>query len=209
MFVADGAGSALRGAEGAELAVQTAVRFADAAPVEELPDVLAAQCIAAVRAAIASRARAKGLKLRDFACTFLGVLSCPAGTLAMQVGDGGIVLDAGRGLELPILPMAGQYANMTSFVTDENALTVLACRSFPRPVNRVAIFSDGLQRLVIDLSTYRPHAPFFERLFQVLGSVGEGRDAELQQALVRLLNGPAVNQRTDDDKALALAVLLP
>lgn len=42
-----------------------------------------------------------------------------------------------------------------------------------------------------------------------LSTVGDDRDEELQQALLRLLSGPAVHQRTDDDKALALAVLLP
>ena len=77
------------------------------------------------------------MKARDFACTFLGVVSSPLGTLVLQIGDGGVVLDAGAGLELAIAPMTGQYANMTNFVTDEDAIEVLATKTFPDPVLRV------------------------------------------------------------------------
>ena len=31
----------------------------------------------------------------------------------MQIGDGGVVVDLGHGLQLPLTPMAGEYANMT------------------------------------------------------------------------------------------------
>lgn len=208
MFVADGAGSASHGGEGAAAAVEAAARFVAEACTPELDGKLARQCIVKVRRRLYTRAAKLGLAKRDFACTFLGLLSSPSATLLMQVGDGGIVVDVGAGPELPIAPVIGEYANMTSFVTDEDALDVLTAKRYPGPANRVAMFSDGLQRLALDLATLRPHGPFFERLFQVLGTAGDGKDAELQAALLRFLTSPAVNARTDDDKTLALAVLV-
>ena len=54
----------------------------------------------------------QGAKARDYACTFLGVVASPSATLLMQIGDGGIVVDVGNGLEVPITPMIGEYANL-------------------------------------------------------------------------------------------------
>jgi hypothetical protein len=206
LFVSDGAGSASRASEGAETAVQAAASFVEHASPLTLDDQTATECVVAVRERIHARAEAAGLTGRDYACTFLGLLSSPTSTIAMQVGDGGIVLDVGAGLELSIPPMGGEYASMTRFVTDEDALDALATMVYPAPVSRVAIFSDGLERLAIDLSSLRPHVPLFERLFNVLGSAGETADEEVRAALVRFLTSPAVNERTDDDKTLALAV---
>ena len=106
LFVADGAGSASNGGEGADLAIQAAVDFVEKKQQLldfNLSDELATQCVTEIRDRIYDRAESLGLKARDFACTFLGVLSCKLGTLVLQIGDGGIVLDVGQGLEVPIL----------------------------------------------------------------------------------------------------------
>lgn len=211
MFVSDGAGSAARGGEGAELAIQAAADFiASKLKLKEfgLSDALAVECVVAIRERIYSRAEIEGLKARDFACTLLGVLSSPLGTLVMQVGDGGVVLDVGGGLETAIVPMSGEYANMTHFVTDEEAVNVLATKAYPAPVTRVAAFSDGLQRLVLDMATNKPYEPFFAKFFQVLAATTADKEDELHSALVRFLGSPSVNERTDDDKTLAMAVLV-
>lgn len=211
MFVADGAGSAAQGGAGAELAVQAAASFmAEKLKQAEfgLNDDLAVECITHVRSCMHARAEAEGVAARDFACTFLGVVSSAIGTLVLQVGDGGIVLDVGNGLEVPVVPMSGEYANMTHFVTDENAISVLATKAYSSPASRVAVFSDGLQRLALNMATNTAHEPFFAPFFKVLAiSTPEQEDA-LHGALVRFLSSASVNERTDDDKTLALAVLV-
>lgn len=211
IFVADGAGSAPRGGDGAELAIQAAAEFvANKLELTEfgLSDTLAVECILAVRERLYSLAEAEGLKPRDFACTFLGVLSSPLGTLVMQIGDGGVALDVGNGLEVAVAPMAGEYANMTHFVTDQDAIKVLATKAYPAPAARIAAFTDGLQRLALNMATNTPHEPFFANFFQVLSAASPDRDDELHSALMRFLSSSAVNERTDDDKTLALAVLI-
>ncbi|MBY0248650.1 MAG: protein phosphatase 2C domain-containing protein [Nitrospiraceae bacterium] len=208
IFVADGAGTAAYGGTGAELAIEAAAAFAAhyyAQTEFPLNNRWAVECIQAVRAKIHAAADRKNAKVRDYACTFLGVVASPFSTLLMQIGDGGIVVDVGNGLDVPIAPMTGEYANMTNFVTDENAIDVLAVAVLPvRPV-RVAAFTDGIQRLALNMATNTAHGPFFTPFFTILATVSEMQEDQLQTELVRFLSSPAVNERTDDDKTLALA----
>lgn len=209
IFVADGAGSATYGGTGAELAIEAAAAFVGqhyAKAMEfALNDHWAVECIQAVRARIYAVADQNGAKARDYACTFLGVVASPFATLLMQIGDGGIVVDIGNGLGVPITPMAGEYANMTNFVTDENAIDVLAVTTFFARVEKVAVFSDGIQRLALNMATNTAHAPFFNPFFRVLATATAEQEDYLQAELAQFLQSSAVNERTDDDKTLALA----
>lgn len=212
VFVSDGAGSASRGGTGADEAIQAAATYLEkyVAEIEfGLNDEWAVGCVTAVREHLYQLAAAEGLEPREFACTFLGVIVLPTAALVFQVGDGGIVLDAGNGLELAVEPMSGEYANMTNFVTDDDAVTVLKSRVYQAPVTKVAAFTDGLQRLALNMAANTPHEPFFSPFFKVLSIVGEGKEDELTAALVEFLNSERVNERTDDDKTLALALLAP
>lgn len=208
IFVADGAGSAAHGGTGAELAIEAATAFVGQHYTQSefaLNDHWAVECIQAVRAKIYTVADQQGAKARDYACTFLGVVATPFATLLMQIGDGGIVVDVGNGLVVPIAPMAGEYANMTNFVTDENAIDVLAVTTFSIRADKVAVFSDGIQRLALNMATNTAHAPFFTPFFKVLATATAAQEDHLQAELARFLQSPAVNARTDDDKTLALA----
>lgn len=211
IFVADGAGSAQHGGEGAELAIKAAAEFMRkklALPEFGLGDDFAVDCVMSVRAALFSAAEKERVRAREFACTFLGIVSTNQGTLIMQIGDGGIVIDVGSGLEVPIVPMSGEYANMTHFVTDEDAVDRLESRAFNKPVTKAAAFSDGVQRLALQMDTNTAHEPFFSPFFKVLSTATEEQEDQLQDAMMRFLNSEAVNDRTDDDKTLALAVLV-
>ncbi len=209
VFVADGAGSAANGGEGAELAIEAAAAFITKKVKEGefgLSDRLATDMVLAIRDRIYAAAEAKKLRARDFACTFLGLLSTAIGTLVLQVGDGGVVLDTGAGLEVAIVPMSGEYANMTHFVTDEDAVTVLATKTYPDRALKVAAFTDGIQRLALNLATNTPHEPFFAPFFNGMAKANAEQEHQLQGLLLKFLGSSAVNERTDDDKTLALAL---
>jgi hypothetical protein len=209
MFVADGAGSAAKGGLGADLAIEAAAAFI-AKKVEQgefgLSDALATDVVMAVRDRIYAAAEAEGMTARDFACTFLGVLSYASGTLVLQVGDGGVVLDTGAGLEVAVVPMTGEYANMTHFVTDEDAVAVLATKAYPDRAAKVAAFTDGLQRLALNMATNTPHEPFFAPFFNGMAKATAEQEDQLHGLLVKFLGSQPVNERTDDDKTLALAL---
>lgn len=209
MFVADGAGSAACAEHGAELAIEAAQGYLQALmhePEFGLSDQLAVEFVKTIRSHIYATASAEGRTARDFACTFLGLISSEIGTLAFQIGDGGIVLDVGGGLNLAINPMGGEYANMTYFVTDEDAIDYLESKFFDGKVERAAVFSDGVQRLAINMASQTPHEPFFAPFFGVLSSVNTSLRHQLEPALARFLDSAQVNERTDDDKSMVIAV---
>jgi hypothetical protein len=181
IFVSDGAGSAVYGGKGANLAIEAASGFFkerhDTSGSFSPNHELALDCLRHIKAKLIEAAERDGCSVRDFACTFLGVLTSSTSTVLVQIGDGGIVVDTGNGLELPIAPMSGEYA----------------------------AFSDGIQRMALDMTSNQPYAPFFNPFFEVLEKASEDQEAQLDEELSLFLNSPAVNQRTHDDKTLVLA----
>ena len=174
-----------------------------------LNDILATDIVLTVCQRLFAEAEAKELAVRDFACTFLGLISSPDGTLIMQIGDGGVVVDFGHGLQLPLTPMVGEYANMTHFITDEDAVSRLETFTSTERVHKVAAFTDGIQRLALNMLDNSPHVPFFTPFFNGLASATQEQLDLLPELLKQFLSSPAVNERTDDDKTLALALWLP
>jgi hypothetical protein len=209
VFVADGAGSASHGGDGAEVGIEAAAAFLaerSGGGKMVLDQAFAADLVGRVRERISLAAQSAELDSREFACTFIGVLSSADSTLVMQIGDGAAVVDVGAGLELAVQPMSGEYVNMTNFVTDDDALTVLATKTYAAAALRVAALTDGIQRLSINLTSNTPHEPFFAPFFAGIANATAEQEDQLQGLLVNFLNSEAVNERTDDDKTLALAV---
>jgi hypothetical protein len=208
IVVADGAGSASEGLLGAEIAVvetrQYCLRaFQDGVTLDER---FARECAASVREKLINEAEYLRLLPRDVACTYLVLVAASDAAVAFQVGDGGIVVDSGSGLELAIVSEEGEYANQTRFLSDEDSLQRLTVRAYSSPLQCAAVFSDGLQRLALDLTKGEPHEPFFRPFFTTLREVREDQVPALQPLLERFLSSTPVNERTDDDKTLVLAV---
>ncbi|EJN10128.1 hypothetical protein PMI40_00215 [Herbaspirillum sp. YR522] len=97
---------------------------------------------------------------------------------------------------------------MTSFITDENAVEVLLTKAYVNQATLAAVFSDGIQRIALNMATNTPHEPFFAPFFKTLKSTTDEQEDQLQGLLAKFLASPQVNERTDDDKTLALAVRL-
>jgi len=68
----------------------------------------------------------------------------------------------------------------------------------------LALMSDGLSRLALQLPAYTPHAPFFIPLWAFAAQAGMGNLAN--QELAAFLASDRVCARTDDDKSLVIAV---
>lgn len=207
--VSDGAGSASRSEIGADLACVTVAEAiaSDLAAANGMP--FAPSCaeayVAAARSAIEARAGSEGLIARDFACTLLCAVIQPTWALFFQVGDGAIVASV-RGIHGVVFwPEDGGYANATYFVTESDAATHLQSIVVSCPIEEVALFSDGLQRLVLSFEGQTPHVPFFESMFRPLREMVADQPDALEGALAKFLESSDVNSRTDDDKTLVLA----
>jgi hypothetical protein len=162
----------------------------------------------AIREAINTKAKTMDARPRDFAATLVAVLVAPESAVAVHVGDGAIALKR-SGIdewEVPSWPFQGEYASTTSFVTDDPQPRLVV--SFVEgTVEEFAVFSDGIERLVLDHVSKTPHHPFFNRMLAPLkASRVLSRDPDLSAALESYLESAAVCERTDDDKSLILGL---
>jgi hypothetical protein len=207
--VADGAGSAQFGGRGAQLAGEIArdhmVNWLAAAEWRPPVPAQVTEWFSGVRRALEETAQAEDLPLRELATTLLLLLVWPQGAAYGHIGDGGIAVDHGAGLELVFWPEAGEYANMTRFITDEDALEHVRVVVTGLVPDELAMFTDGIQRLALDFKSGAVHAPFFTPMMAVLRQQPPGECAALDAQLAAFLDSARVNSRTDDDKTLVLA----
>jgi hypothetical protein len=214
--VADGAGSAAQSEAGANLVVDAFLqRFASVAR----QDAALAFCdraaalawLADTQADIADRAAAAGLHPDDYACTFLGAIVGEQAAAFIQIGDGAIVYGPGRMAEHDHVfwPQHGEYANSTFFVTMANAAEIVQFRRCDAAINELAIFSDGLERLVLDMTARTVHSPALRPIFGWLAGTAPGAGDHASAVIAAYLNSPNVNRRTDDDKTLVMATRAP
>lgn len=208
-LVSDGAGSAKEGGKGAELAcitarssIEAAIGNLRSAPLDESR---VEEWIKDIRHAICEIADVHALTARDYACTLLGAVVSPNKAVFFQIGDGAIVASSGYARGVVFWPDSGPYANMTYFVTEEDALAHLHISITNTHIDEVALFSDGIQRLALSFEQRTPHIPFFEPMLNVLRKQKPLECEALDDQLARFLNSSQINERTDDDKTLVLA----
>jgi serine/threonine protein phosphatase PrpC len=210
--VADGAGSATHGHVGARLAARSAVETLRAHPdlaslegahLDAARPVLEAALLEA-RHDLIKEAHACGLKPRDLATTLILVAASTRGIAGAQIGDGAAVIQTESGNLIALTtPDTGEYTNETTFLVSPGALEraqYFACIEAP---GRLALFTDGLQRMALQMPFGRPHAPFFNPLFQFISKADEAAD----DRLASFLQSPRVKTRSDDDLTLLLAAL--
>lgn len=210
--VSDGAGSASHGGSGSVLTCDALLEQAElflegGGSVDQFCSSDAATFLTVVREIIADKAGEKGLTLRDFASTLLFAMVCDDAAIFAQVGDGAIVVRENSDLRCVFWPQRGEFINTTFFVTDNAALNNLQFEKREQVTcEELALFSDGIEPLVLQYAAKAVHAPFFNRVFDaVRRSTVEGSDSDLCSELERYLGSNAINERTDDDKTLVLA----
>lgn len=199
--VCDGAGSAPHGGIGAAtLAETTCIALLEHGLPAEAGAwwaVLGRGLEAVDRAATSRGARSR----RELATTWLALVVDGERAGAAQIGDGFIVIDAGAGYELLFPPDKGAYPNETRFATGCRPGD-LRCRQGPAPAF-AALGSDGLEHLALDRADQRPYAGFFRPLERHLS------DGGTSQELAAFLASARVDQRSDDDRSLALLARPP
>ncbi|HOY80267.1 MAG TPA: PP2C family serine/threonine-protein phosphatase [Hyphomonadaceae bacterium] len=214
LAVSDGAGTAGRAQAGSACAVAA---FADAAArsLYAAPGINAAimrDCLGAARVALAVEAGLAGVPLREFACTLLGAVIGPDAAAFIQIGDGAIVIagDEPGSWAWMFEPQKGEYANETFFLTDEDALAGASVAVLAGASSEVALFTDGLENLLIRTHPERHVvAGFFEQMFPpVRRTDTDGLDESLCDHLAGYLASPQIAARSDDDRTLILATSL-
>jgi len=211
--VADGAGSAVCGGEGAARTCRALLELMDAhldagRTVEEITQDTVRSWMTSIQNVLEEEALAVSRERRDFACTILGVIAGESCAACLQVGDGVIVLadSEEQAYGHVFWPDRGEYANTTHFVTEKEAIEHLQFYSVKRRVVEAALLTDGLQNIALNYQQRTAHEPFFRGLFAPLRTAEEeGCSRELSESLAAFLSSPRVNEKTDDDKTLVLA----
>jgi hypothetical protein len=213
--VCDGAGSAPLAQYGARYACQILLSEArdalrSGAGVAALDRSFALEALARVQHALARLARRLQRTPRDFACTLLFAAADERAAAFAQIGDGAIVVapgGAGRGggFDWVFWPQQGEYVNETHFACETHAERHLCCELRDQSVEELALFSDGLQGLVLDSRRRVAHTRFFEPMFVAMRWARPGLSDGLSRSLERFLCSRVVEARTDDDKSLILA----
>jgi hypothetical protein len=213
LVVSDGAGSASEAAIGSTLASETFAKLvagyiSSGGLVDNISRDLVSRWLAGVVYRLSLKSWDEDKDTRDYACTLLAVICGERATVFLQIGDGAIVISDGwtTAWRHVFWPQHGEFANTTNFITSEDALEVMEFHKTTEPLAELALFTDGLENLVLHKANRTVHAPFFDSMFpSVRGSRAIGEDAELSRALAQYLSTPKINERTNDDKTLILA----
>ncbi|MCB8883826.1 protein phosphatase 2C domain-containing protein [Acidisoma cellulosilytica] len=148
-----------------------------------------------------------GHELRDYSCTILGAVLARTASIYVQLGDGAIVVatEGGDDYAWVFWPQNGEYANSTFFVTQPGVEELLQIEAEGPPVDEIAIFSDGIERLVLNMSERTVHGPAFQPIFSWLATLEEDQSGLPSPVLESYLASKHINSRTDDDKSLVMA----
>lgn len=211
--VCDGAGSAAHSDVGAWLAATTFVELVEVyfdrgGALDDLSREIVCQWVEATAETIATHAEAHGHPVRSYACTLLAVIAGDATAAFIQIGDGAIVVSHGPedGWSYVFWPQHGEFANTTNFVVSADATQVVEFDLARRRIDEFAMFSDGIENLVLHIASKTVHESFFNAMFPPVRSApSEGLSEKLSEGLRRYLSSPIICERTDDDKTLILA----
>jgi hypothetical protein len=205
--VADGAGSAALSHLGSRTACTAAILHLKSS-VESLSDPdTAAECVrqsfAAALRDVEELAQREGAPSRQLATTLLVAVVGEQYAAVGQVGDGAVVWGEPGALRIVHWPEQ-EALNITDFITSAPLAETLQISVERSTIRRIACMTDGLSPLLLDYRAKGPHAPAFENLFSTCSAAPDPSD--LSDDLAKFLDSPQVNNRTDDDKTLVLAV---
>lgn len=208
--VADGAGSTPLGGVGARVAADTAIEaacsvFTHPTRLEEQQGKeLLLSALESARRAVVEAASKQEHPIGDLASTLILAVAGSDFVAAIQVGDGAVVVEDDHEQMIALTrPQRGEYANETNFLTSADYLSCAQAVVWQGKPRSLALFSDGLQMLALDMQPCQPHIPFFSPLFQFVRAATDENEA--QQQLTSFLCSPRVTGRTDDDLTLLVA----
>ncbi len=206
--VADGAGSAKHSELGSSIVCNTVIEnaarhFETHGTLENIELAHAIEWCADARQRILDAASLHDGKARDFATTLCVAILGPTQSHFFQIGDGAIVLGNDALYGVVFWPQSGEYANSTNFLTADGYEKQLEFLTTPSTCSKVALMTDGIERIALRFDIQTPHVPFFDPLFRALRSASDV--SSMNEGLRGFLGSDSVQLRSDDDKTLILA----
>jgi Protein phosphatase 2C len=205
LAIADGAGSAARGAEGARIAAD---RLADIACSMAMPMTefcasdLPLKWAAEIRRILSVHASIVGCELRDLASTALVCMLEGSSALFWQVGDGGWIVVKHGVCMLATESRPAEFVNQTDFVTSDSSELFVVTAHFEN-ISSVMGFTDGVQGLLVEPVGRQLNAKVADKIAKFLSLSPDQSDAH--EAIRQLLRNSGWRERSGDDLTLVTA----
>lgn len=217
--VADGAGSAKYADIGARLAVDIIIdylkRFSYKSSIlstnlfplhtQNAEKIFSNALKQEVIPRLQQEAQQRNCSINEFACTLICFIVTPDCIIAMQIGDGFLVVRLEHEeYQLLLKPEKGEFINETTFITSQKSLSKININILHEKIRFICASTDGLEKVAIRFSDWTPHPPFFKPLEAYLEQTHNPE--KNKEYLENFLNSERLNSRTDDDKTLLLCL---
>jgi len=200
LVIADGAGSEVNSATGAEIAVKTSLDYIISNTFKINSKKECVELYEEILKALKEKAYEIGTEVSTFATTIIIVYVLDMTVYWMQLGDGVIIAKKNGFLSCVSLPFRGEFANETVFVTSYKASEFLQYGVFPvSDCDGILAFTDGLSPALIYQNSLVP-APVCSSLIEQLMQKPLTSDD-----LHNLINDD-LSDVSGDDKTLGLLV---
>ena len=184
VFVADGAGSARYGRDGARYAINSAVIFVRNNDLTNKgPEEMLRAILRSALDGIEHRAKELNADIDDLAATFMALYVRSHECFSVSVGDGYVIIDDGSGPKLLNEPIKGEYFNETQFITNPEVMKAIRDGAIEVRSGRCDAFvvtTDGLWPTIID---GKPYEKFYKPIIDYLRS-----SSDVGKAVDELLN---------------------
>jgi hypothetical protein len=209
--LSDGAGSALHAEKGARIVVQEWIAFFKeilndnpdpASVLSEIDKADIETIIQNIQKCIAEAADRYQSDVTEFSATLIGAVVYEGGGLVAQVGDGCWVLRSNSTIGCVTWPEVGEFVGQTVFATSKSAVKFIQMAQLPLNLDMLVGFTDGVERLALDIAAKSPSPAFFLPLARGLKELGP----DSENALRAFLESDRVCSATDDDKSIAAII---
>lgn len=212
--VSDGMGSASHSDLGSKIAVQTTLKYLDQyhwldhSIDQSQAQVFFQDLLKTVVTEIQNVAKEKDYSVRDMACTLLAFITTPNLLIAMQCGDGLIVIrpQSSQNYQLIFQPQKGEYANEYVPITSSSAHQYMQVKVIHQPIDFICAATDGIEHIsLIKSKVWKAYDKFFEPIeTQIMRSYKT--ELEKKKIVSDWLKSDDINQKTDDDKTVLLCI---
>lgn len=207
----DGAGSAIRSEIGAQLTVESfLMQFEEVVkknPLSTIDRPYVLNWLQNLKDIIFEKAEQESFSPKEYACTILAAIVGHDSAIFFQIGDGAIAISELGSVDYGHMfwPQHGEFANQTNFLIQKNIEEILEFAFVQQTFESISIFTDGIERLVLDFADQAVYSPALRPIFNWLERCEPSSDESPSAALIAYLNSDFINSRTDDDKTLVMA----
>ena len=207
--ISDGAGSASHADEGAKIVVEEWVAFSKnliannpqpATVISDIDRKDIENLMLAIQARVTESSTRHQVNPSEYSATMLGAIVHSRGGVVAQVGDGCWVLRSNDVLACASWPQGGEFVGQTVFATSKSASDFIQLATLPPEFDMLVGFTDGIERMAIDLAAMLPSSQFFLPLARGLRDLG----TNAENALREFLASDRVCAVTDDDKSIVV-----